>query len=84
MLPDQEIQLVEIILGQGRTAANLAYIHRFCAYDVLVEGREGVASGLDVFALLDESQSLPGGWMGSPGVFPLVSKIICYTDASGN
>ena len=51
MLPDQEIQLVEIILGQGRTAANLAYIHRFCAYDVLVEGREGVASGLDVFAL---------------------------------
>ena len=53
MLPDQEIQLVEIILGQGRTAANLAYIHRFCAYEVLVEGSEGVASGLEVFSLLD-------------------------------
>ena len=83
MLPDQEIQLVEIILGQGRTAANLAYIHRFCAYDVLVEGREGVASGLDVFALLD-GVTEPARGMGSPGVFPLVSKIICYTDASGN
>ena len=60
MLPDQEIQLVEIILGQGRTAANLAYIHRFCAYDVLVEGREGVASGLDVFALLEPARGLDG------------------------
>ena len=69
MLPDQEIQLVENILGQGRTAANLAYIHRFCAYDVLVEGREGVASGLDVFALLDGVTEPARGLDGISGSF---------------
>lgn len=54
MLPDQEIQLVELVLGRGRTVvSNLAYIHRSCAYDVVIEGKEGGAAGLDVFALLD-------------------------------
>lgn len=53
MLPDQEIQLVELVLGRGRTVSNLAYIHRSCTYDVVIKGKEGGAAGLDVFALLD-------------------------------
>ena len=36
MLPDQEIQLVELVLGRGRTVSNLAYIHRSCTYDVVI------------------------------------------------
>ncbi len=46
MLPDQEIRLVELVLGRGRTVSNLAYIHQSCAYDVVIEGKEGDSSGL--------------------------------------
>ncbi|MDB7919060.1 reverse transcriptase domain-containing protein [Flavonifractor plautii] len=53
MLPDQEIRLVELVLGRGRTVSNLAYIHQSCAYDVVIEGKEGDSSGLDVLTLLD-------------------------------
>lgn len=68
MLPDQEIQLVEIILGQGRTAANLAYIHRFCAYDVLVEGRGALLPDWMCSPSWMGSQSLPGGWRTPTGI----------------
>lgn len=53
MLPNQELQLVELVLGRGHTVSNLAYIHRNYAYDVVAEGKEGGAAGLDMFALLD-------------------------------
>lgn len=54
MLSDQEFRLVELVLGRGHTVSNLAYIHRSCAYDVVIdEGKEGDSSNLDVLTLLD-------------------------------
>lgn len=53
MLPDQEIQLVEIMLGKGRAVSNLAYIHRYCAYDIFSEERQETGTGFNFFAMLD-------------------------------
>lgn len=52
MLPDQEVELVEIVLGQGRHISNLQYIHRQCAYDVrsrIAEPKEHI----NLFSILD-------------------------------
>lgn len=43
--------MVEIVVGKGRGTGNVAYIHRYCSYDVLAEGPRGDDS-LDVFSLL--------------------------------
>lgn len=53
MLPDQEIDLVEIVLGRGRTVSNLAYIHRRCAYDILSEKQQGQEE-FDFFGVLKD------------------------------
>lgn len=37
MLIDQELDIVERLIGQGRSARNLMYIHRQCAYDTLTK-----------------------------------------------
>ena len=50
MLPDQEIALVETMIGGGRRVENLAYIHQRCAYDVLEEGPDG--EHLDLISML--------------------------------
>lgn len=52
MLPDQEVELVEIVIGQGRHIGNLQYIHRQCAYDVrshIAEPKEHI----NLFSILD-------------------------------
>lgn len=36
MLADQEVDIVERTIGRGRRLDNLCYIHRRCAYDVVV------------------------------------------------
>lgn len=51
MLPDQEITLVETMIGGGRRVENLAYIHQRCAYDVLTDGPEG--EHLDLISMLE-------------------------------
>lgn len=65
MLPDQEIQLVGLILGRGRTVFSLAYIHRNCTYDVVIKDKKEGAADLNVFALLDRVTELVRG-LGGP------------------
>ena len=33
MLADQEVEVIEKVIGKGRRLQNLIYIHRQCAYD---------------------------------------------------
>ena len=33
MLPDQDVEIIEKLLGQGHRIRNLAYIHKKCSYD---------------------------------------------------
>lgn len=51
MLPDEEIELIEIKLGKGQGTQNLAYIHHRCSYDILTEATDG--KGVDLFELLE-------------------------------
>ena len=51
MLPDEEIELVEIRPGAGWKLWNTAYIHRRCSYDVAAEAQDG--QGVDLFELLE-------------------------------
>lgn len=53
MLLDQEIDLVEIMHGRGKTISNVAYIHRRCAYDVFSEESFGPGAAFDFFATLE-------------------------------
>lgn len=53
MLPDQEIDLVEIILGRGRHPRNLQYIHRQCADNIILNPDKTIWEPLDIFAMLD-------------------------------
>ena len=57
MLPDQEVELVEIAPGKGRRLQNMAYIHKRCGYDVVkVQGEE---NGIDVLTLLEGATEFP-------------------------
>lgn len=57
MLPDQEVELVEIAPGKGRRLQNMAYIHKRCGYDVVkVQGEE---NGIDVPTLLEGATEFP-------------------------
>ena len=57
MLPDQEVELVEIAPGNGRKPQNMAYIHKRCNYDIVKD--EAMDRGVDVIALLDGVTELP-------------------------
>lgn len=57
MLPDQEVELVEIAPGNGRKPQNMAYIHKRCNYDIVKD--EAMDRGVDVIALLDRVTELP-------------------------
>lgn len=61
MLPDQEIELVEIVQGHGRTASNMAYIHRRCAYDTLSEEQPAQGAEFDFFSTLEGVTELTRG-----------------------
>ena len=88
MLSDQEFRLVELVLGRGHTVSNLAYIHRSCAYDVVIdEGKEGDSSNLDVLTCWMGSRSLSAGWRsptGTCGRSSACASAVCDTDFPRN
>lgn len=53
MLPDQEVDVVEIILGRGNHPNNLQYIHRRCADRIILDAAGADREPLDIFAMLD-------------------------------
>jgi len=54
MRPDQEVDVIEEIIGQGWKVKNLIYIHRQCAYDVYSRPDSMDASHIDLFDLLQD------------------------------
>ena len=52
MRRDQEIDVVEKVVGKGWTIKNLMYIHRKCAFDVYFKADNMDASHIDLFDLL--------------------------------
>ena len=52
MLADQEVEVVEKVLGRGRRPQNLMYIHRRCAYDAFVGLDDPNTESIDLFSLL--------------------------------
>lgn len=53
MRPDQEIDVIEKIIGKGWNIKNLIYIHKKCAYDVYSRVDNTDASHIDLFELLE-------------------------------
>lgn len=53
MLADQEVEVVEKVIGKGRHPQNLIYIHRQCAYDMVSEPDDALGDHIDLFDLLD-------------------------------
>lgn len=52
MRPDQEVDVIEKVVGKGWTIKNLMYIHRKCAFDVYSKVDNMDASHIDLFDLL--------------------------------
>lgn len=52
MLPDQEVEIVERVIGEGRHVRNLQYIHRQCAYDSFFHSDE-LGEHINLFSMLD-------------------------------
>lgn len=53
MLADQDIELIEKNIGQGRRVQNLIYIHRQCAYDIFSSADELAGEHIDLISMLD-------------------------------
>ncbi|MDE7245626.1 MAG: hypothetical protein K2O18_16860 [Oscillospiraceae bacterium] len=54
MLPDQDIELIEKVVGRGYRIKNLAYIHRSCSYDMTVDENNWDTGPVDLVAMLTE------------------------------
>jgi len=54
MRPDQEVEVIEDVVGKGWNVKNLIYIHRKCAFDVYYKPDSIDASHLDLFDLLKD------------------------------
>ena len=54
MRPDQEVDVVEKVIGKGWNIKNLIYIHRKCAYDVYSSPDSMDVSHIDLFELLED------------------------------
>lgn len=54
MLADQEVEVVEKIIGKGRQVQNLIYIHRQCAYDMFSDSDDAIGEHIDLFDLLSD------------------------------
>lgn len=57
MRPDQEVDVIERVLGKGWNIKNLIYIHRKCAYDTYFNADSIDASHIDLFDLLEDYAS---------------------------
>ena len=54
MLADQEVEVIEKVVGKGRQVQNLAYIHRRCAYDMVSDLDDSICEHIDLFELLSD------------------------------
>ncbi len=54
MRPDQEVDVIEKVVGKGWNVKNLIYIHRKCAYDVYSSVDSIATSHIDLFELLEK------------------------------
>ena len=54
MLADQEVEVVEKVIGKGRRVQNLIYIHRQCAYDMFSDSSDYTGDHIDLFDLLGD------------------------------
>lgn len=54
MLPDQDVEVVEICMGMGKNVHNLQYIHASCAFGIFPEADFNGKEHLDLFAILSD------------------------------
>ena len=54
MLADQEVEVIEKVIGKGRRVQNLIYIHRQCAYDMFSDSDDAFGEHIDLFELLGD------------------------------
>ena len=54
MLADQEVEVIEKVIGKGRRVQNLIYIHRQCAYDIFSDSDDTFGEHIDLFDLLGD------------------------------
>lgn len=54
MLPDQEVEVVERIIGKGRESRNLIYVHTQCAYDMFIGPDKDFEEFIDLSELLGD------------------------------
>jgi len=54
MLADQEVEVIEKVIGKGRRLQNLIYIHRQCAYDMFSDLDDAIGEHIDLFDLLED------------------------------
>lgn len=53
-LPDQDLDVVERVIGRGRGVHNLCYIHRRCIFDTLSDAAEISEEHLDLITMLTD------------------------------
>lgn len=54
MLADQEVEVVEKVIGKGRRVQNLIFIHRQCAYDMVSDMDDPMLEHIDLEELLSD------------------------------
>lgn len=54
MLADQEVTVIERVIGQGRKVQNLIYIHQQCVYDMFSDSDDSIGEHIDLFELLED------------------------------
>lgn len=54
MLADQEVEVIEKNIGQGRRVQNLIYIHRQCAYDMFSASDGMTGDHIDLISMLED------------------------------
>jgi len=57
MLPDQELDVVEKVLGEGYKPQNLIYIHKECEYDAYIRAGDYPGDPIDLSPLMDDTDS---------------------------
>ncbi len=54
MLADQEVDVVEKVIGKGRRVQNLIYTHCQCAYNMFTDSDDAIGDHIDLFDLLGD------------------------------
>lgn len=54
LLPGQDLDVVERVIGKGRGIRNLCYVHRRCIFDTFLEAKDVPEEHLDLVAILTD------------------------------